>query len=108
MLEVNLNNLCNYYSKPPRFNFGKEERFAILYKRHNLVYGTGYQCKKEKFLVDTSTSFFNRRSRTETTQVMKLSRDECLNMVKTKKCETDPMTCEGHSCTGSLIPNDKA
>ena len=37
---------------------------------------------------------------------MKLSRDECLNMVKTKKCETEPMTCEGDSCTGSLIPND--
>ncbi|CAF1060505.1 unnamed protein product, partial [Brachionus calyciflorus] len=68
------------------------------------VYGTGYHCLMKKHTLTTSMSFLGEKYESLRTEIIKISRDECFLMVKTKKCKDSPMECEGEYCSFASNP----
>jgi hypothetical protein len=73
-----------------------EAYFIILNKRHDIINGKGWQCKKEVTRTVTYSPLFGENSASTTRETISLTKDECLLMVTSKKCSLHQMTQEGN------------
>ena len=84
------------------------QSFYVLSKKSNEVSGTGWLCQATNRVVTTSVSFWNTPSiiRNERNPV-ELTREDCREMVNTKKCNNRPMKCSGDFCESEFKPEEK-
>ena len=70
----------------------------ILNQRTNKISGIAKQCKKLKIQTNTYKTFLGYETTTTNTEVMELTREDCLAMILTKKCGNMPMSCHDSNC----------
>jgi len=68
------------------------------------VYGTGHQCTMNALVITTSMSFFGAKYQSEEQRTVKLSAEECKNMLDTKKCQRNDMKCDREYCSFIAVP----
>jgi hypothetical protein len=64
-----------------------------------VVSGEGYECKKEVIILTTHEDFFGQHTYNINKTIVKLSRDECDNMVLTRRCDQILMQCQDNKCS---------
>jgi len=84
------------------------QSFYVLSKKSNEVSGTGWLCQATNRVVTTSVSFWNTPSiiRNERNPV-ELTREDCREMVNTKKYNNRPMKCSGDFCESEFKTEEK-
>ena len=82
--------------------------FIILSKMHDLVNGDGWQCYKTVHSYEYTEIAWARSKSSEVTNVH-LKRRECKQMVDSKMCGDNKMTCENSNCwyTPTVTPDYK-
>ena len=115
---INLKTLCQFKSKAAKgivkkylnlFNSGfttktTTRKLFMFSKSTYQVYGNGYHCLKKKHTLTTSMSFWGEKFESLRTTNIKLNRQECINMVTSKKCGDYDMECDGDYCSFSSNP----
>ncbi|CAF1022714.1 unnamed protein product, partial [Brachionus calyciflorus] len=99
--------IVKYYLDSFNSRFGTKvttRKLFLLVKIQHQVYGTGHHCLKKRHILKTSTSFFGEKYESLRTEHIKLTRDECYIMVKSKKCNEFQMECEHDYCSYSSNP----
>ena len=92
---LDVENSCQVYRRNMNTNVVK---IHVLDELRNQVEGKAYECRKIKTIATTYKNFFGVQTTDITTKVIKLSRDDCFTMVKTNKCNGNPMFCENNHC----------
>ena len=82
-------------------------KYHLLNKVSNLVFGNGYECQKEVVEITLKKNFFGETSKSTNSYYAKLSKGECNDMILTKKCEGQEMSCDESSCFSKNIPSDE-
>lgn len=78
----------------------------IITQKSNIVNGKGHQCKMLKNEVITKMDFLGRGYiLSQSVSTISLTREDCLDMVLTKRCNRAPMQCEGDYCEFSENPS---
>lgn len=79
----------------------------VFQERHNIVTGYGHECQmtKTKFIFGAKVIFWRERKRIER-NVVKVSREECQKMVRSKMCGNQVMICEASSCFYEYAPEE--
>ncbi|CAF1111095.1 unnamed protein product, partial [Brachionus calyciflorus] len=98
--------LKSYFEK---FNlkYGAEtvsKKLFMFGKLKQQIFGNGYHCMMKKHVLKTSESFFGSKFESIRTENMELNREECLQMVYTRKCNHNLMDCDGEYCSYSSNP----
>lgn len=79
-------------------------RVNFLTKLKHEVNGMGWECSQVLVKVSTSTNFFRARSVNIERRHVLLERSNCINMLKTKMCGLNKMSCEGDNCKYDIEP----
>lgn len=79
---------------------------AILSKDSFEIYGRGYECHKEIIKTTTSVNFFGARSKNVERFSVRLTEDECWEMVNFNRCGPNPMTFEEEVCGFDGTPKE--
>ena len=97
-------------AKPIQIDAGKKEIFHIISKKSNEIEGKGWKCFKKYIRVETYKTFWG----TETDNSLNpievidsLTREDCIEMVHTRKCEKIRMNCDNNYCVTDEKPNLK-
>lgn len=72
--------------------------YTIIHKLHHEVMGEGFQCWKTLVKIITSTNLFGARSIETERYPVRLTRDECNLIGRSKKCDNLPMKCDEDEC----------
>ena len=102
---------CNAYNKPlwnEKFNCnpnslenlnGKAVEFSVLNKKHNIVSGSGFRCSINKLTHTFNENFLGENEQIIVTRtVVKVSREQCLNMIHKSSCLENKTKCIGSTC----------
>ena len=83
--------------------------FIILSKMHDLVNGDGWQCYKTIHSYEYTESIAWTRSKSSEVTSVHLKRRECKQMIDSKMCGDNKMTCENSNCwfTPTVTPDYK-
>ena len=74
-------------------------KIYVLATSLHKVNGYGYECTKQITIEYNEENFFTSKFKTTNNKFVPLSRDDCADMVTTKKCENMLMTCGKNECT---------
>ncbi|MFM7683964.1 MAG: RNase H-like domain-containing protein [Bacteroidota bacterium] len=77
---------------------------TVLEKMTYNVFGDAFVCKKTKFVTKTVYHWYFAQYQSSYEEVEILNRGECIDMVISKKCEKQVMTCTGSSCSLKFMP----
>ncbi|CAF0850122.1 unnamed protein product [Brachionus calyciflorus] len=80
------------------------KKLFMFGKLKQQIFGNGYHCMMKKHVLKTSESFFGSKFESIRTENMELNREECLQMVNTRKCNHNVMDCDGEYCSYSSNP----
>ena len=81
---VDFQSLCKHKSI---IDTEKLQELSILSKNKHVVSGEGYECKKEVIILTTHEDFFGQHTYNINKNIVKLSREDCDNMVFTRRCD---------------------
>ena len=70
----------------------------------NVISGRAWQCKKQKIKTSRYLTFLRNEEKTVEITNMELSREDCYDMVVTKRCEHERMDCNGDNCLYNKDP----
>jgi hypothetical protein len=115
---VDFHKLCSLkMDKANLFTELKDKKdFIILNKLHHEVSGPGYKCQVETYELNCSVSFFGVKTCLKSDwRNIKLNKEDCSQMVKTKKCKIERnefiyqknMTCNENGCNLEDYPVQK-
>lgn len=76
----------------------KKISLHILNQRTNMISGIGHQCKKQKIKITTYKSFLRYETNTREITNVDLTKEDCFDMLITKRCEHQIMQCENDNC----------
>ena len=79
--------------------------YSILSQLTQVVSGSGWFCSKTRHEVRTYKNLFTFTSRETDQFVMEVTKEDCEEMVKTKRCEGGKMKCVGDYCELLYNPN---
>jgi len=77
---------------------------TVLHKLHNNVYGYGYKCTRTNTIYEFKTDLFNNPIIHKESHDVSLSSNDCWEMVRYNKCESNIMECEGKKCYAEFTP----
>jgi hypothetical protein len=105
---VDVENSC-FWAKQESKYVKENTKFSMytLSKQKHRIYGKGFQCKEIITSNSYTVGFWGGRSEYSEETVTKLRRNDCLNMIKTKRCGDIPMTCDGENCFLDYKPTKK-
>ncbi|CAF1130697.1 unnamed protein product, partial [Brachionus calyciflorus] len=83
------------------------KEFFMLDKRDHIIEGFGYMCTKTKIIVKTWKNFWNQPRKIREEVEILVSKEECLVMVLSKKCENHELICENDLCKLIMEPEEK-
>ncbi|RNA03917.1 hypothetical protein BpHYR1_016919, partial [Brachionus plicatilis] len=87
--------LCSYNTFESNFH---SELYNVLEKTPFYINGNGFMCTRDKIDVRTYETFFGQRIHERMVTNEKLSREECLALIKTRKCYAQEMECINNNC----------
>ncbi len=73
----------------------------ILEKDDMVIQGKAWKCSQKQTKISTYMDFIGTRTHEETTENVDLTRDDCMEMVRTRKCSLNHMNCSGNYCESS-------
>ena len=81
-----------------------ESKYHILNKKSNEINGKGWKCSKKYSIITTWTDWLNnKRQDSVPAEVYEdLSREDCLEMIGTKKCDNEKMFCDNGYCSNNV------
>ncbi len=109
-LRLNIDNLCPQNSGINK-NFNnlfstdlKQINFTVLSKRQHKVSGLGIQCSKEIITLNCTMYWYLAKEIQQITETLQLTREDCVQMVYTKRCGDAIMNCENDECSYEQLP----
>ena len=93
---------CQYDTKIDKL---RDQYWDILIKDDMVIRGAGWICKKQKTVLRTYMDLLGTKTHEETTISIDLSREDCLEMVRSKKCSNVKMKCNGNYCSLNNKPS---
>jgi hypothetical protein len=109
-LRLNIDNLCPQNSGINK-NFNnlfstdlKQMNFTVLSKRQHKVSGLGIQCSKEIITLNCTMYWYLAKEIQQITETLQLTREDCVQMVYTKRCGDAIMNCENDECSYEQLP----
>ena len=94
---IDYNGPCKSYDRFSNEKPGSTHAF-VLSKMHEVVNGEGFQCIMKKLTRRSEETLFFSKHTDSWIENVKLSREDCEYMVKTKRCDQYPMKCNGNHC----------
>ena len=79
-------------------------QYFIWSKMHHTVSGIGYECMKKETVWSFEMSFLGDKYKSSLTRNVPLTKEECMVMVVTKKCERFNMECLNNVCNFDGVP----
>ena len=76
----------------------KDQYYNVLIKDDMIINGFGWMCTKKQVIITTYMDFIGTKTREEETKINHLTKEDCLEMVYTKKCSNNRMICNGNYC----------
>ena len=92
-------NDCRRSDEIDQLNYSTASQYYIWQKKHHEVSGIGYECMKRETVWTYESSFFGEKYKSSIVKNIPLTKEECMVMVVTKKCEKDIMECMNNVCT---------
>lgn len=86
----------------------KSTKMVAISKLTNSVEGTGYECKKERIIVESFKNFFQALSSSKRVESINMSPEECHNMATTFSCEGHQLICNTDYCEYDGTPEPRA
>ncbi len=78
-----------------------DQYYYILEKDDMVIQGKAWKCSQKQTKITTYMDFIDTRTHEETTENVDLTRDDCMEMVRTRKCSLNHMNCSGNYCESS-------
>ena len=104
-LRLNLDNLCPIQLEIIK-NLNrlitselKQMNFTVLAKRQHKVSGLGIKCSKEIITLNCTMYWYLSKEELPDIQIVQLTREDCVEMVYTKRCGEAMMNCENEECS---------
>ena len=84
-----------------------DSKFHILNKKSNEINGKGWSCTRKISELITWTDWLNNKHQDSVPSIIyeDLSREDCLEMVRTKKCYKEKMYCDNGYCSTNIKRN---
>ncbi|RNA20717.1 hypothetical protein BpHYR1_003278, partial [Brachionus plicatilis] len=83
----------------------KFRRVDLLFKQILTIDGNGYECSKQKIMIDAYVNLFGSRSSSKSIHKVEIGKKECENMVSST-CEGSKMSCENDDCIFDGTPKE--
>lgn len=96
---IDLNRVCDpiaMYKSPTNVWLKKSKKLTeafVMSKSNNQVDGFGYQCEQLEYEYQYSKTLIGHETETRSEIAVKLGREECLEMARTRTCMGMPMNC---------------
>ena len=105
---LDINGICNVKpaSMKPFLYPQKNAQLAILSLKHNKINGMGVECKMEKINIILTTNWINYPYRSQLTELIHLTKEDCQYMVATQRCDGRKMICDNTVCTINYMPDE--
>lgn len=88
------------------FNGTWNNKIHVLNRLPYKIKGIGFECSKVSVTIKTYMNIIRgRSSEPPLIKKIRMNREECEFMVKTKKCEANTMTCDGPICVFNETPD---
>ncbi|RNA10499.1 hypothetical protein BpHYR1_039876, partial [Brachionus plicatilis] len=84
----------------------KFRRVDLLFKQILTIDGNGYECSKQKIIIDAYVNLFGSRSSSKSIHKVEIGNKECENMVSSRTCEGSKMSCENDDCIFDGTPKE--
>ncbi|RNA28652.1 hypothetical protein BpHYR1_048761 [Brachionus plicatilis] len=84
----------------------KIKRVDLLFKQILTIDGNGYECSKQKIIIDAYVNLFGSRSSPKSIHKVEIGKKECENMLSSRTCEGSKMSCENDDCIFDGTPKE--
>lgn len=104
MREVDLYDNCEFKENWLGNQTIPKGKYSVLTRGLNEIDGHGYECSMEEIQAVYFKNFFGVTTKNVETRILTLTREQCVNMVKTKICREMPMNCDVDGCSVEVKP----